>query len=296
MRGSSALHPPGQLDAPSPPRSTTLGAPVVLLVGPQLIAYRGFWLDYQWKLRWISRYLLTCLAPLESRARSSQPLFAQMSTNSCSGPAGGVFPAAYRATDVRSPGCGSRRVCQQSETLVSVVTTALWSVCGGSSGVPLFSCGRLRARLPSVRLSLEAFHRVRRHRAIPCEVWQRGSCDMQVTKTGKSHSTFLVQWLACCGAPKPVSVLRRLCTVRTSGYPVCTGISLSARSSASTSSRRASTLYGQGRDERNSAASLVFLNTSSVGGTQSTLSRIQSRSGPKASSLSVHSPSMSVQT
>ena len=97
-----------------------LGTLVVLLVGPQLIAYRGFLLDYQWRPRLIVRPLLSCLAQLESCARSSQPVVAQKSTNSCSGPAGRVFPAAYRATDVRSPGCGRRRVCQQSETLESV--------------------------------------------------------------------------------------------------------------------------------------------------------------------------------
>ena len=48
-----------------------LGTQVVLFVGPELITHRGFWLDYQWRLRVIAPPLLTLLAPLESCVRSS---------------------------------------------------------------------------------------------------------------------------------------------------------------------------------------------------------------------------------
>ena len=73
------------------------------------------------------------------------------------------------------------------------MSTTFWGVCGGSSGVlPVFLWVSW-ARLPFVRLGLESSHRVRQHGAIPCEVWQRGCCDMQVTKTGKLQSTFLVR-------------------------------------------------------------------------------------------------------
>ena len=133
-----------------------------------------------------------------------------MSPNSCSGPVGRVFPEACRATGFVSTSAStvSTTACECSlfntygalvvgggefasslkPLSLSVVSTTFWSV-----AVHLVFLWASSGSSPFVRLSLESSHRGRRHGAISCEVWQRGCCDMQVAKTGKLHSTFLVR-------------------------------------------------------------------------------------------------------
>ena len=72
-------------------------APMVLFVRFRVNASRGRWLDYRRRLQLMASTPLTLIAPLKRCLGSSQFRVAPLSLRQCSGPAGSVFPAAYRA-------------------------------------------------------------------------------------------------------------------------------------------------------------------------------------------------------
>ena len=72
-------------------------APVVLFVRLRVNASRGRWLDYRRRLQLMASTPLTLIAPLKRCLGSSQFRVAPLSLRQCSGPAGRIFAAAYRA-------------------------------------------------------------------------------------------------------------------------------------------------------------------------------------------------------
>ena len=168
-------------------------------------AYRGRWLDYRRRLRSIASTLMTLISLLKRFLSSSRLRVAQMSLRPCSGPAGRVFPAAYRATSFISTttSTSSKTACERSlfntcrsheaESFPAAqkFRDCLWAL-GVSSrfGVPgLFSAVFLF--LLWVELSLTTFQTVtsrcrERHEPAACALPQADQ------KTGKLHSTLLV--------------------------------------------------------------------------------------------------------
>ena len=61
-------------------------------------AYRGHRMDFWWRLQSMANTPMASIAPLKNCRFSSQLRVALMSLSQCTGPAGRVFPAAYRAT------------------------------------------------------------------------------------------------------------------------------------------------------------------------------------------------------
>ena len=100
-------------------------------------AYRGCWLDYQWRLQSMANTPMASIAPLKSCRCSPQSRVALMSLSQCTGPTGCVFPAAYRATTrflLHTTTCASATLpTKSSGTCEAVVRYGVEASLGGVS-------------------------------------------------------------------------------------------------------------------------------------------------------------------